>query len=165
MKMKKTRGGGVAAACGVGVLTGSFGRAAGPRGHVGCGLRMRRSWRLVGGRGVRGNWVPGTGIAVYRTVVRANRQGTFVKLGNSLGFLSCAFLRLRPLISAVACVLGGRGGSLTRLASLALSLGWEVVVDVVEYGEGSKGTNGITRGGAREVVAIDLLMRRLPGLA
>ena len=67
------------------------------------------------------------------------------------------------MISAVACVLGGRGGSLTRLASLAL--GWEVVVDVVEYGEGSKGTNGITRGGAREVVAIDLLMRRLPGLA
>ena len=64
-----------------------------------------------------------------------------------LSFLGFPFLR----VSSVTTVdkrggvlgVGGWGGSLTRLASF--SLGWAVVVDV-GYGEGSEGTNGITRG-------------------
>ena len=124
---------------GAGVLTGSAARR-----HVGCG-----GDGLAGGRGVRGNWVPGT--TDYRRLPRGcPRQGTLLNLARfffPLSFLGFPFLR----VSSVTTVdkrggvlgVGGWGGSLTRLASF--SLGWAVVVDV-GYGEGSEGTNGITRG-------------------
>lgn len=104
----------------------------------------------AGGRGVRGNWV------LLPFTARLSAPRDHVKLGKFLFFSPLgwvcfparffgAFLRLRPLISAVGGGVVGAAIALSHAVGvLVVGLGRRGLWVDVEYGEGSKGTNGIT---------------------